>query len=279
MSPALDAVRLASLLAGCSFGSPLRALEATGSTNADALMWADQGVQEGALLVADHQTEGRGRKGRAWLSEPGRALLFSIVLRPQVEHVPLLSTAVGVGACEAIRALTHLSVLLKWPNDLVIDDRKLAGILVESRFSADAPPVAVVGMGINVSWDPAALPKEIADRATSIGTETARLGIGEAPSREAVLARVVSGIERRYRQLQGGDGVDIVTTAESLSSVVGREVVARLPGGEAVAGTVIGLADDGRLELETAFGYRVLSAGEVETVRRSGDDEKTHQMF
>ena len=266
---ALDEQAVRTALSGVGFGNPLRVLETTGSTNADALAWAEEGAPEGALVVADHQTEGRGRKGRTWLSEPGRALLFSIVLRPNPDRIGLLSTAVGVGACEAIRALTHLSILLKWPNDLVVEERKLAGILVESRFSADRDPIAIAGMGINVSWGRDAIPAEIAERATSIGTEVERMGLEDPPSRESLLAHVLAGIDRRYAQLQKGDVTDLVTTAQSLSSLIGREVVVRLPGNEAITGTVTGLAPDGRLELETNDGYEALDAGEVETVRRT----------
>ena len=248
---------------------PVRVLETTGSTNADALEWAEEGAPAGAVVVADHQAEGRGRKGRTWLSEPGRALLFSVVLRPKPDRVALLSTAVGVGACEAIRSLTHLSVLLKWPNDLVVEDRKLAGILVESRFSTGREPIAIAGMGMNVSWGPDALPDEIAERATSIGIEVDRVGLDDPPSRESLLAHVLAGIDRRYAQLQKGDVTDLVTTAQSLSSLIGREVVVRLPGGDAITGTATGLDEDGRLELVTPDGHRALNAGEVETVRKA----------
>jgi BirA family transcriptional regulator, biotin operon repressor / biotin---[acetyl-CoA-carboxylase] ligase len=265
----LDEGILEAALRESGYGGPVRVLETTSSTNLDALRWAEGGAPEGAVVVADHQTGGRGRKGRSWLSEPGRALLFSVILRPAGGNVALLSTAVGVGACEGVRSLTRLSTLLKWPNDLVIDDRKLAGILVESRFSASSSPLVIVGLGLNVSWGPAELPVEIAAGATSVATEMERSRLGDPPAREELLVHLLMNIERRYRHLMSGEAGDLVTTAESLSALVGREVVVRLPAEEVLTGTVTGLDDDGRLELETDAGYRALSAGEVETVRRT----------
>lgn len=267
MSSALDDVRLAKSLDGCSFGSPLRAVATTGSTNADALSWGDEGAPEGALWVADHQTEGRGRKGRTWISEPGRGLLFSVVVRPTTpEGLSLLSAAAGVGACEAIRGLTRLSVLMKWPNDLMVGDRKLAGILVETKLAQERAPLAVIGIGLNLSWA-GSPPPEIADRATSIATEMDRSNLGDPPAREEVLAHLVRGIERRYRQLERGEALEVITSSQSLSSLVGRDVVVRLPSGDAIEGMVTGLADDGGLEVQTTSGLHVLTAGEVETVR------------
>jgi BirA family biotin operon repressor/biotin-[acetyl-CoA-carboxylase] ligase len=261
----LDEALLGTVLGASGFGSPRKVLTSTGSTNADALVWADRDAPEGALVVADQQTEGRGRQGRSWLSEPGTALLFSLVLRPPDGALPLVSTAVGVGACEALRRATRLTVHLKWPNDLLVGDRKLAGILVETRLLPERDAVAVAGLGLNVSQ--AELPAAVASRATSIAAEMERSGLDEPPSREALLGEMVSGIHRRYKQLVEGGVQDLVTTAESLSCLVGREVIVRIPAAEPVSGMVTGLAPDGGLELETAAGLKVLTAGEVETVR------------
>lgn len=253
-----------------NFGASLRVLATTGSTNEDALAWADEGAPEGAVVVADQQTAGRGRRGRSWLSEPGEGLLFSIVFRPPTQDsLALLSTAVGVGAAEALRRVTRLSVLLKWPNDLVVDDRKLAGILVETKLGGPGGAVAVAGIGMNVSWDPRDMPSDISRLATSAAYEMERLGLEEPLPRESLLAALVEGIERRYAALVGGQRDDLVSTAESLSSLVGRDVVVRLPAGGDVHGLVTGLAPDGALEVETSEGLRVLNAGEVETVRRA----------
>ena len=248
----------------------MKVLSTTGSTNDDALAWASEGAPEGAVVVADQQTNGRGRRGRSWLSEPGKALLFSIVFRPSApEPLALLSTAIGVGAAEALRSSTRLSVLMKWPNDLVVDDRKLGGILVETRLGAPNGQVAVAGLGINVSWDPREMPPEISQQATSVSWEMERLGLDETPSRESLLVALVDRIERRYAALAAGESDDLVATAESLSSLVGRDVVVRLPAGGEVHGLVTGLAPDGAVEVETNEGLRVLNAGEVETVRRA----------
>jgi BirA family biotin operon repressor/biotin-[acetyl-CoA-carboxylase] ligase len=249
------------------FGSPRKNLSVTGSTNEDALTWAEEDAPEGACVVAEQQTEGRGRRGRTWLSEPGHSLLFSIVLRPPTGGLPLLSTAIGVGACEALRNVTKLSVMLKWPNDLVVDDRKLAGILVETRSSSDGV-IAAAGLGLNLSWPGDAPPTEIAESATSISAELRRYALDDLPAGEDLLRYLLSGIERRYAQLVRGDPSDIVTTAESLSSLVGREVSVQLAGGETVSGMVTGLSRDGGLEVVAEQGQRVFVTGEVVGVRR-----------
>jgi BirA family biotin operon repressor/biotin-[acetyl-CoA-carboxylase] ligase len=252
-----------------SFGSPSKRLSTTGSTNEDALAWAEEGAPEGALVVADQQTKGRGRRGRSWLSEPGHSLLFSLVLRPATRSLPLLSTAIGVGACEALRSATRLSVMLKWPNDLVVGDRKLAGILIETRSSPGENVIAAAGLGLNLSWPGDDPPQEIASSATSVAAETRRFALADPPIGDELLRFLIAGIERRYVQLAQGDPSDIVTTAESLSSLVGREVVVRLGGGEAATGMVTGLSRDGGLEVVTDGGQKVFVTGEVVSVRRT----------
>src|SRR5688572_30718793 len=158
----------------------------TGSTNADAMELARHGEPEGIVLVADHQTAGRGRAGRTWTAPPGAGLLLSILLRPPASVLDLTTMAVAVSAAAAVGSVAGFSPRLKWPNDLVwpgdgsADDRKLAGILAEADWPAAASvsagwrapaehdrAVVVVGIGINVTW-PADLPEELADIAVAV---------------------------------------------------------------------------------------------------------------
>ena len=160
----LDAARLNGAL-----GSPpglwreVRVVGETGSTNADLLALARDGAPEGIVLVADHQTAGRGRLDRRWEAPPGSSLLMSMLFRPprSVTHLNLVNAAAGIAASDACNEVAGFRPLLKWPNDVVVDDRKLAGILAEVVGQA-----VVVGIGLNVNW-PSPLPPELADTATA----------------------------------------------------------------------------------------------------------------
>lgn len=268
MATDLSAPSIEAALRG-SLGRPLRFFEAVGSTNTVALEWARAGAPHGALVVADHQTGGRGRRGRAWLSEPGRALQLSLVLRPPVTppDAALLTTLLGVACAGAVERAAGLDASLEWPNDVTVAGRKLAGILVESRTGGDGL-VAVAGVGVNVHWRPDELPPEIADRATSVAAERARAGLGPPPSRPALLAALLDDVERLLPDLGGDDGrAAIVARAAGRSSLLGRPVRVRLASGETVEGVARRLLATGALEVATAAGPVAVDAGEVELAR------------
>jgi BirA family biotin operon repressor/biotin-[acetyl-CoA-carboxylase] ligase len=246
------------------FGKPLRYLDVTGSTNADAVAWAADGAPEGALVVADHQTAGRGRWGRTWLSEPGRALLFSLVLRPRrpVASMGLLTTVAGVACAEGIEEVTGLPARIKWPNDVTMTSRKLAGILVESRSAGSNLDVAVVGVGINVGWGDY-LQGDLAESATSIAVELERLGRTDVPPRREVLVAVLSSLERLYR----ADAEDVLRAASLKSDVLGRRVRVKFPDGSSLDGVATRLLQSGALEVDVAGTLRAVRMGEIEQVR------------
>ncbi|MDQ3940065.1 MAG: biotin--[acetyl-CoA-carboxylase] ligase, partial [Actinomycetota bacterium] len=133
MSDLLSAERIDDALRG-RFGRPLRYHESIDSTNRDALEWAAAGAPEGAVVTTDHQTAGRGRWGRSWSSTPGRLLQLSVILRPglPVTDAGVVTTAVGLACAESVDELTGVPAQIKWPNDVTVGGRKLAGILVES---------------------------------------------------------------------------------------------------------------------------------------------------
>ena len=166
-----DAVATA---ASARLGRPCRVLPKVGSTQDEALRWAKKGAPEGALVVAEEQTAGRGRRGRPWLSPGGRSLYVSVVLRPRLSpaEASVLATAAGLAVAEAVESVHHLPTGLKWPNDVVVDGRKIAGILVEATVGVEF--VAVVGVGVNVSWPCGGFPAELAPRATSVSCELER---------------------------------------------------------------------------------------------------------
>lgn len=243
-----------------------RAIEVTavtGSTNADLLARADGGAPEGSVLVAEAQTAGRGRMGRAWLSPPGAALMFSVLLRPVAVPpgrrgwIPLLA---GVAIASAVSAAARLDARLKWPNDILVGDRKLAGILAEQ--SADA---IVVGAGINVSTRRDELPVETATSLTLEG--------GARTGRPELLHAALGELERWYLAWAGGasagdpDASGLRAEYRRRCVTLGRPVRVEFPGGGVACGTALDVDAEGRLLLRTADGPLAVSAGDVVHLR------------
>jgi BirA family biotin operon repressor/biotin-[acetyl-CoA-carboxylase] ligase len=248
------------------FGRPRLDQEVTGSTNDDALAWAERDAPEGALVVARHQTAGRGRWGRRWASVPGGSLLFSLVLRPQrpVAELALVTTALGLAAAEGVQTACGLECAVRWPNDVTVAGRKLAGVLVETRLVGTIVAVAVAGVGINVDW--AEVPPELTDGATSVGAELRRLGRPGAVDRAALLAAVLDRFEHLYPSVIHAPDT-VLRSATHRSEVLGRPVRIRRADGSALAGTATRLLATGGLEVR-AEGRRVaVEAGEIERLR------------
>ena len=247
------------------FGRPLRILDEIDSTSEEAWRWVDQHAPEGAVVVADHQTAGRGRRGRTWAAAPGTALLFSIVLRPVLlgDEITLLTTAVGVACIDAIRRVSNVPVRLKWPNDVVCRSRKLTGILVETRGRGDAGAV-VAGVGINVRTSQEDFPPQLRDAATSIAIESP----DEVPARAKLLGECLAGLEPLYAGLRSQrTRREIVRKATRYSDSLGRSVSVRYPDGTSIVGVAAAIAGSGALVLSVE-GRRVeVSAGEIENVR------------
>lgn len=195
-----DLCGLASWLRG-GYGRPHEHHAVIGSTNDRALEWLREGAPHGAVVTAHAQQAGRGRRGRSWFSPPGESLYVSLVLRPGPVRPPArlgsLGLAAGVGLREGLPPLRH-PVQLKWPNDLLVEGRKLGGILCESRWVGDAPEV-VVGFGLNVHG--AVFPGPLAHVATSLAREAS----GGAPGRAELLAALLVGLEGAIEPfLRGG---------------------------------------------------------------------------
>lgn len=240
-------------------GHRIHWFESASSTNDIAVRLADLGAEEGTVVVADAQTAGRGRMGRVWFSPPGAGLYVSIVLRLAPDA--LLTLASGVGLAEGVQASTGLPADLKWPNDLMVGKRKLAGILAEAAAQGAALQYIVLGFGVNLR--PAAYPPELADRATSIEAE-----INRPADRALVLAEVLAALAARYADLQGGR-FDVILSAwrqRALSSLSGALVE-----WDAGNGVVRGRAEDidasGALLVRVAGRIERVTAGEVTWVR------------
>jgi BirA family biotin operon repressor/biotin-[acetyl-CoA-carboxylase] ligase len=188
------------------------------STNDLAAVMAEQGAAEGYVVAANAQTSGRGRLGRSWASPPGAGLYVSAILRPAPGVVPMITIAAGVAIADGVRAATGLSSRLKWPNDVYVGPRKLAGILAEAGGSGAGVQHVIVGFGINLLT--AAYPPDVAVRATSIESE-----LGRWCDRGLVLAECLAALADRYRALQRGE-TETVTLAwrERAADGLGRIV-------------------------------------------------------
>jgi BirA family biotin operon repressor/biotin-[acetyl-CoA-carboxylase] ligase len=164
----IDQLRIRAALAERGIEAHVEAQSITGSTNDDAKKAASLGMQAPAIFVADEQTHGRGRGGNDWLSRPGEGVLMSVLVRPAIApsaSAPL-TLAIGVAVAEVIERRAGPRVLIKWPNDVLLDRKKIAGILVEGQIRADKLASVIIGVGLNVHA--ATLPNEIATIATSL---------------------------------------------------------------------------------------------------------------
>jgi len=230
--------------------------EETESTNDDARLAAEAGEQEGLVVIADVQTAGRGRMSRTWTSPPGRDILFSVLLRPDVTDLPKMPLVAGLAVARTLDAFTDQPVTLKWPNDVRVADRKISGSLVESG-SSKTGYFAIVGTGVNVNMDAFAHP-EIAEIATSLRTLT-----GESVSRREVMRKLLFEMDRIYSSPEQMGR--LVSDWSSRLETIGQEIDVRW-GGEFIHGVAEGVDETGRLLLRDGGGeLRLLEAGEVTT--------------
>ncbi|SNR87883.1 BirA family transcriptional regulator, biotin operon repressor / biotin-[acetyl-CoA-carboxylase] ligase [Geodermatophilus saharensis] len=259
--PPLDPVALqAALVRDSRLWRSLEVAEEVGSTNAVLAARATDDAPEGAVLVAEHQSAGRGRLDRTWVSPPRAGMTVSVLLRPDVPAarrawLPLLT---GVALAEAVGEVSGVRTSLKWPNDLLAaDGLKLAGILAEATGDA-----VVVGTGLNVTTRREELPPT--------GTSLAVV-LGAPVDRGTLLLAYLRGLERRYLAWTAalGDPVASGLAGDYLawSSTVGADVTVTLPDGADLAGTATAVDWDGRLVLQTAAGTVELASGDVQHVR------------
>lgn len=226
------------------------------STNDVARDLAAAGAPEGTAVVADEQTGGRGRLGRPWASPPG-GLWLSLVLRPRLpaHEAPRLGLAVGVAVARAIERATGVAVRLKWPNDLMVGDRKVGGVLVEAPAEAGW---AVAGIGVNANVSLEALPPEVRERATTL-----EAAAGRPVDRDALLGEIFAEVEKAYEVLRGDGFATILRWWRDRAASLGERVTVRVPG-EVVAGVAEGIDEDGALLVRLDDGsVRRLLAGEI----------------
>ena len=235
------------------FGRPYRFVAECASTQD---LVREEGLPEGAVAVADHQTAGRGRAGRAWTDAPGRALLVSVLLRPpRAPELAQLSLVAGHATAEAIAELTGLATHVKWPNDVLLDGSKVAGILLESTGDA-----VITGIGVNVSQSGDELPPGTSPPAGSLLTAT-----GRHLDRAALVAELLARLEHAYERWRDAGLAPLLPALEERNWLRGRQVVAH--GAPGVAGA---MAPDGALVVDLDRGGTLLAvSGEVTLVPES----------
>ena len=194
MPPTVVAQMLRAGLYTAIVGRSVRFYQSTPSTMDDAAQWARDGAEEGAVVVAETQTASRGRQGRRWVSDAGN-LYFSVLFRPDAAALPLLSPLAGVAVARAVRRVAGLYPTIKWPNDIIIDGRKVAGILAESALSGSRIDYAIVGVGVNIALDVSADP-EIAGTAASLNQLA-----GAEVDRAELLRRILQYMDALYLDL------------------------------------------------------------------------------
>lgn len=248
------------------FGERPVFLPSTTSTNDVAADLASKGAPEGTWVLAEEQSAGRGRRGRAWASPPGAGLYLSIIFRPPSSS--LLTLMAGVAVATGVQAATGLTPSVKWPNDVMIETpaasasmsrwRKLAGILAEASATGGDLQFVVLGIGINLT--PAAYPPDVQARATSLEGE-----LGRPIDRALVLTEILSAIAVGRRQLIAGEGAEVLARWRALSpSSTGRRVLWRVTDGSRM-GVTRGIDDEGALLVETPAGsVERIIAGELE---------------
>jgi BirA family biotin operon repressor/biotin-[acetyl-CoA-carboxylase] ligase len=233
------------------------------STQRVARALARAGAAEGTVVIAERQTAGRGRLGRDWHSPAGLNLYCSIVLRPALalSAVPQVALVAGVAVAAAVEEETAIRPAIKWPNDVLLGGRKVAGILVEMDAEVERVHHVIAGIGVNLNASPTAFPRALRARATSLLIAT-----GRPVDRAAFTGRLLAALEARYGRFSTVGFASVRAEWESYSCLTGTDVRVAGPGGE-IGGRVLGLAPDGALRLRRPGGREVrVVAGEV-TVR------------
>jgi BirA family biotin operon repressor/biotin-[acetyl-CoA-carboxylase] ligase len=237
-------------------GRPLLFYDQVGSTNDLAKQRARAGDAEGLVILADEQTAGRGRQGRAWAAPPGSSLLMSLLLRPSwlsPADIFALTMLAGTALCEAVEQVAPVSAALKWPNDLLLPawpgappaTHKAAGILCECDLAGDRIEWVVIGIGVNVSWSPEGDVdgRDLAHVATSLAAAA-----GEPVGRGALLRALLGRLDLRYRALRQGRREELYMAWRGQLATLGRPTVVRLPQGE-LHGVAIDVEPSGALRL------------------------------
>jgi BirA family transcriptional regulator, biotin operon repressor / biotin---[acetyl-CoA-carboxylase] ligase len=259
----LSAQAIMDRLTTVRLGRPALYFAQAGSTNDVVREAALAGAPEGLLAVADEQTRGRGRLGRSWWAPPGSSLMLSLLLRPPLppEEAGQTTMCLGLGALDGIEAVTGLRAALKWPNDLVLGDRKLAGMLTEMDASTGRLEWVILGLGINVNLDMAAVPDDLRSTAASLS-----LAVGQQVDRADLLSAILAATEAWYDRLLTGESLHLAWAARL--ATLERSVRVTLPDGKVLVGRAEGATASGALLVRTPDNQvHTIWAGDIVTLR------------
>jgi BirA family biotin operon repressor/biotin-[acetyl-CoA-carboxylase] ligase len=242
-------------------GKAIHHFDTLDSTNARAYQLALNGAEEGEVVIAESQQKGKGRLGRQWFSPPFLNLYLSVILRPPIppHQASLMTLMAAVATADAIRQLSGLFPLIKWPNDILLRDRKVAGLLNEIHSEIDRIHFVILGIGVNLNMDESMFSEEIRAAATSL-----RIEMGRTISRKVFLQILLEELERWYSIFIHEGSAAILEAWRNRAQIKGRRVNVT-SFGEALTGVAIDVDSDGALILETGDeGRRRVVAGDVE---------------
>ena len=256
----MDPQQIIRKIKGQWLGKNICYLHSTASTNDVLVRLAEHGAGQGTVVLADHQTAGRGRSGRKWSAPAGSGLLFSYLLYPEIktERMPLIMLAAAVGTARGLERVTGIRPGIKWPNDIRVAGKKVSGILAEARLGENQQGSVVVGIGINVHIEEHEWPKELQNTATSLFQLT-----GEKSSRGEILQAVCEENEVELDRLYRGEHERVVQNWLAYSETIGQEVDVFLPG-ENFRGTACDITPTGGLVVRDGSGsLRTIYMGDI----------------
>jgi BirA family biotin operon repressor/biotin-[acetyl-CoA-carboxylase] ligase len=244
-------------------GRPLILFDTIGSTNTRALALAKEGAESGTVIIAETQSNGRGRLGRTWASPKGAGLYFSIISRPPLEpeNLSKITLAAGLALCNGVAKVSNIRARLKWPNDLLFAEKKMAGVLCEADLTAEGGPTVVIGIGLNVNNRAEDFPAELAGRATSMFLAAQE----RLFDRGAVLAAILREIDREIKRLANNNFRGILADWRANDATYGKWLTWLNPQGQKITGLSLGPDEDGLLYIKDTNGtvHPVLS-GDLE---------------
>ncbi len=231
----------------------LRYFDSIGSTNDEALAWAATGASDLSIVIADEQTQGRGRLNRKWFTPKGSALAFSLILRPTAAQHPHLSRTVGLAALSIAESFSKngLAPRIKWPNDILLNNKKTAGILIETVWSGEDVDSLVIGMGINIHKASVPPIELLQFPATSLEDALGK----EPPAREEILFSVLNAL-LHWRERLGSD--ELVNAWEEILSFRGEQIQVHGGSESPITGELLGLESDGSLRLRDAHNKSII---------------------
>lgn len=255
---------LALVAAGLTIGRDIRVFQETTSTNDVVDKLGRDGVKEGVVVFAESQTKGRGRLGRSWVSLEGKGLWFSVLLRPPLapQAATQITVASGVALARALTGATGVQCEIKWPNDILVHDRKLCGILTEMTAELDKIKYVILGVGVNVNFDAADFPPDLRKIATSLKIEAKR-----PVNRSELAAEILRHLDREYGRVVRGDFESVANDWEAACTTIGREVEITM-GSRVVHGRAESLDSEGALLVRTQHGRLERIIGGDVTLRK-----------